>query len=96
MNETSKSKTILESLPKDEEIGTFSKTVPIGLESGSIPHVPELDNPEHKEGALRLTLEQMGTADRLAAMLNMHRNHTHGEGAARRNTCGPKCIVKND
>jgi hypothetical protein len=61
LNETSKSITIVENLPKDEEIGTLSKTLPIALESSSIPTIipiiPELDNPEHKEGALRLTEE---------------------------------------
>jgi len=57
LNETSKSIIIGESLPKEDEIGTFSKTQQLPLDSSSIPVIPELDNPDHKEGCLRLTEE---------------------------------------
>lgn len=77
---------IIESLPKDEEIATFSKTQQLPVDSSSIPIIPEIDNPSHKEGCMKLTEEQVGTQDRLAAMLNMHRTHTYEAGADRRKT----------
>lgn len=79
LEETSKS-VILDTQGKEEE-GTAV------VESNSIPVIPELDYPpEHHEGGLKLTDEQVGTKDRLAEMLNMHRTHTFHQ--TRRNTDG--------